>query len=1049
MQKTGKWLGMMDRVGQRFGNYRLLRLLGEGGFAEVYLGEHAFLGTQAAIKMLQIRLAQELLKDFLQEARTLAHLEHPNIVRVLDFGLEESVPFLVMHYAPNGSLRQLHPRGSRLALAHVVTYTQEIVAALHYIHEQKLIHRDVKPENMLLGRNKELLLGDFGVAVFSRNARDPRLHEASGTLAYMAPEQLCGEACIASDQYALAVVVYEWLCGSCPFSGTPAEMVQHHLHTPPPSLCEKVPHLPFAVEQVVLKALAKEPQQRFADVREFADALVAACSLAVQHPSQAAPSLVSPILDISISPQSLSAQPVPQTDCIWHVPYRRNPFFTGREDELQQLYAALHGTSGDKAVFPQALSGLGGIGKSQTAIEYAFRHQPEYRAVLWARAETYETLLADYATIAHVLALPEQPNQQAPNWQRDAVLRWLETQTDWLLLLDNVENLALVRAFLPAQGHGHNGHIVLTTRLQALGTLAQRLDLEKMEQEEGALFLLRRVRLIEQDASLEDAVGADFIEAKDIARAMDGLPLALDQAGAYIEESGCSLYDYKERYRQQQRTLLQLRGSIAAEHPESVAATWLLSFQKLEQNNAAAAELLRLCAFLHPDAILEEIITSGAAELGPLLASVAANPIELDAAIAALRTFSLLRRNAETHTFSMHRLVQAVLKDSMDEAMQQCWAERAIRAVNCAFPDSEQVANWKQCRCYLPHVQVCVQHIERWNLAFPEAAHLLDAAGMYVLEQAQYTQAAFLLRKALDMRIRVQGQEHSDVAESLTNVAGVYLYQGKYATAEPLLARALEVRERVQGPEHPDVAICLNNLALCYHHQGKYASAEPLFRRALAIWERTAGAEHPDVARTLNNLALLYIGQRQHTLAEPLFQRALAIWESLRGPTHPDVATCLNNLALLYQYRGKYALAESIFQRVLAIRESTLGPEHPSIAFSLTYLARLYQKQYKYSRAEMLFKQALHIRKRALGPEHPDIAYSLNDLARHYTMLGNYNEAEPLFQQALLIREQTLGPHHPDIVLVLKHYAILLSAQQRKDEAVKLLVRARSIQQPG
>lgn len=1037
---------MMDRVGQRFGNYRFLRLLGEGGFAEVYLGEHAFLGTQAAIKVLQMRLAQELLKDFLQEARTLAHLEHPHIVRVLDFGLEESVPFLVMHYAPNGSLRQLHPRGSRLSLVDVVTYTQEIVAALHYIHEQKLIHRDVKPENMLVGRNQELLLGDFGVAVFSRNARDPRLHEASGTLAYMAPEQLCGEACTASDQYALAVVIYEWLCGSCPFAGTSAEIVQHHLHTPPPSLCEKAPYVSEAVEQVILKALAKDLRQRFADVREFGDALVSACSLAGQHSSHAAPSLAQaiPATSVQLSPVH---SPEPQTDCIWHVPYRRNPFFTGREDELQHLYRALHRTSSGKAAFPQALSGLGGIGKSQTAVEYAYQHRSEYRIVLWARAETYETLLADYAIIARLLNLPEQQEKQTPDWQREAVLHWLEKQTNWLLLLDNVENLALVRAFLPSEGYGSNGHIVLTTRLQALGTLAQRIDLEKMEPDEGALFLLRRVQLIKQEAMLEDAAGADFIEAKDITRAMDGLPLALDQAGAYIEESGCSLFDYKVRYHQQRRALLELRGSIVSEHPESVATTWLLSFQKLEQDNLASTELLRLCAFLHPDAILEEIITSGADELGPLLAPVAANPVALDAALAALRTFSLLRRNMETHTLSMHRLVQAVLKDSMDAAMQQCWAERAVRAVNCAFPDSEQVANWEQCRRCLPQVQMCVQHIEQYNLAFPEAARLLDVAGMYVLEQAHYTQAASLLRKALDMRIYVQGQDHIDVAESLTNVAGVSLYQGKYDTAEPLLVRALEVRERAQGPEHPDVAICLNNLALCHYRQGRYTGAEPLFRRALAIWEKTGGEEHPDVARTLNNLALLYIAQRQYALAEPLYQRALAIWESMRGPVHPDVATCLNNLALLYQYQGKYPKAESIFQRVLDIREKTLGPEHPGIAFSLTYLARLYQKQYKYNRAEMLFKQALYIRKRALGPEHPDIACSLNDLARLYTMLGNYNEAEPLFQQALSIREQTLGPHHPDIAPVLKHYAILLSAQQRKDEARQLLVRARSIQQ--
>ena len=1038
----------MDRAGQRFGNYRLLRLLGEGGFAEVYLGEHAFLTTHAAIKVLQMRLAQELLKDFLQEARTLAHLEHPHIVRVLDFGLEEGVPFLVMHYEPNGSLRQRHPRGSRLSLPQIVTYTGEIVAALHYIHEQKLIHRDVKPENMLVGRKNEVLLGDFGVAVFSRNARDPRLHEASGTLAYMAPEQLYGEACTASDQYALGVVMYEWLCGSCPFSGTPAEIMHQHLYTPPPSPREKAPDIPEGVVQVVLKALAKEPAQRFADVQALADALIAACASTGMHVTATEePAISAPL----IKPEA-AAPVVAPVDAIWHVSHHRNPFFTGREDVLQQMYAVLHAPSARKRAFPQALSGLGGMGKSQTVLEYACRHRSSYRAILWANAETYETLLADYAAIAQVLELPPQ---QEPVWQREAVVRWLETHTDWLLLLDNVENLTLVRSFLPDDTHhpdasgGHTGHIVLTTRLQALGTLAERIDLEKMDLDDAALFLLRRVRLIEPEATLEDAGGADFIEAKDIARAMDGLPLALDQAGAYIEESGCSLYDYQERYRSQQLPLLALRGQSvsASEHPESVAATWLLSFKEVEQRDPIAVALLRHCAFLHPDAILEEIITVGAADTGSALASLATNPMALDSAIAILRTFSLLRRNAETRTLSIHRLVQAVLKESMDDATQRRWAEQAVRAVSSVFPSSEQVANWPQCRRCLPHVQVCVQHIERWNLAFAEAASLLDKAGAFVLAQAQYTHAAFLLRKALDIRLQVQGEAHGDVVESLTNLAGVYLYQGKYAEAEPLLAHALEICKQVRGAEHADVAVCLNNLALCYHHQGKYTQAEPLFRHALAIWEQAEGAGHPDVARTLNNLALLSIHQRQYAQAEHLFLRALTIWESLRGPSHPDVATCLNNLALLYQYRGKYAQAEAMFQRVLAIREQTLGPEHPNIAFSLTYLARLYQKQYQYNRAEMLFRQALHIRKRALGPDHPDLAYSLNDLARHYTMLGNYSEAEPLFQQALLIREQTLGPQHPDIAPVLKHYAILLSAQQRKDEALKLLVRARSIQQ--
>lgn len=1031
----------MDRVGQRFGNYRLLRLLGEGGFAEVYLGEHLFLGTQAAIKVLQLRLAQDLLKDFLQEARTLAHLEHPHIVRVLDFGLEESVPFLVLQHAPHGSLRQLYPRGTRLSSQQVVAYTKELVAALQYAHGQKLIHRDVKPENMLVGRDNTLLLSDFGVAVFTRNARDPRLQEASGTLAYMAPEQLRGEACFASDQYALAVVVYEWLCGSCPFEGTPAELLRQHIEAVPPSLRERVPSLPLAVEQVVCRALAKEPEQRFASVQDFADALKAAFAddeqsspPVTQASFDDAGRLVLP--DVPVTPMASVAPSAPpaQSARIWHVPYRRNAFFTGRDETLQCLDDALHG---GESAHPVALSGLGGMGKTQTAIEYAYRHRMEYDTVLWARAETYETLLADYATMAQLLALPAQA---VPDWQRDAVKLWLETHHDWLLILDNVEYLALVNMFMPRE---YRGHMLLTTRLQALGGLAQRVDLEKMAPDEGALLLLRRTQAIEHYATLEDAPGADFIEAKDIARAMDGLPLALDQAAAYIEETGCSLYDYIGHYRQQRLALLAMRGSSVVEHPEPVAATWGISFQNVEQSNPAAAELLRLCAFLHPDAILEEILRAAADEPGTAMHSLLGDAVRFDAAISVLRGFSLVRRNPETHTLSMHRLVQAVLKDAMPDDVQRLWAERTIRAINRVFPDCEEVTNWEMCRRCLPHVQTCVQHIEQWDIAFPEAAHLLDQAGLYLLDQAHYMQASAMLRNALAIRERVQGPDHADVAESLNNLAGVYLYQGKYVTAEPLLLRALAVRERAQGPEHPDVANCLNNLALLYNHQGKYALAEPLFQRALVIWERAQGAEHPDVARTLNNLAMLYQVQKRYTEAEPLYQRALAIWEQIRGLAHPDIAVILNNLALLYQGQGRYAEAEAFFQRVLDIRAQTLGPEHPGVAYSLTYLAHLYQHQYKYTEAELFYKQALSIRRRALGPEHPDNAYTLNDLARLYTMRGKYTEAEPLFQQALHIREQALGMEHPDVAIVLKHYAVLLSATQRKAEAVQLLQRVK------
>jgi len=262
-----------DRVGQRLGNYQLVRLLGEGGFAEVYLGEHIHLGSHAAIKVLHSQLSSGEREKFRLEARTLVHLVHPHIVRILDFGLEGKTPFLVMDYAPNGTLRQQHPKGSRLPLATIISYVRQVADALQFAHDQKLIHRDIKPENMLVGQRNEVLLSDFGIAIVAQSSRYKNVQDMAGTIAYMAPEQIQAHPRPGSDQYALGVVVYEWLCGDRPFHGAFTEIAIKHAVVPPPSLREKVPTLSPAVEEVVLRALAKDPKERFGSVLAFADAL--------------------------------------------------------------------------------------------------------------------------------------------------------------------------------------------------------------------------------------------------------------------------------------------------------------------------------------------------------------------------------------------------------------------------------------------------------------------------------------------------------------------------------------------------------------------------------------------------------------------------------------------------------------------------------------------------------------------------------------------------------------------------------------------------------
>ena len=276
---------MTERVGQQLGNYHLIRLLGEGGFAEVYLGEHIHLGTQAAIKVLHTQLAKEDIETFRNEARTIARLEHPNIVRVLDFGLEGSTPYLVMSYAVNGTLRQRHPKGTRLPLVTIVSYVKQLADALQYAHDEKLIHRDIKPENMLVGKRQEVLLSDFGIAVMAQSSRYQNPQDMAGTITYMAPEQIQGKPRPASDQYSLGIVIYEWLTGTRPFHGSLTEMVGQHLSATPPSIREKLPTISSGVEQAVMKALAKDPKERFARVKELAIALEQGSLTVLSQPS--------------------------------------------------------------------------------------------------------------------------------------------------------------------------------------------------------------------------------------------------------------------------------------------------------------------------------------------------------------------------------------------------------------------------------------------------------------------------------------------------------------------------------------------------------------------------------------------------------------------------------------------------------------------------------------------------------------------------------------------------------------------------------------------
>src|SRR6266487_5006530 len=723
---------------------------------------------------------------------------------------------------------------------------------------------------------------------------------------------------------------------------------------------------------------------------------------------------------------------------IWNVPYPRNTFFTGREDLLATLVSHLRAYQPAALSQPQAMSGLGGVGKTQLAVEYAYRYAQDYEVVLWSAADSRETLISGFVELANLLNLPER-NEADQSKSVAAVKHWLGSHGKWLLILDNADDLSLLNDFLPSV---RPGHILFTTRAHALGGLATRIEVGTPTQQIGMLLLLRRAGLLALDAPLEQAEEADRVGAQQLWQALGGLPLALDQAGAYIEEAQCSVQDYLQLFQEQPPELLKQRGGILQDHPDSVYTTLSLSIGAAVQRDAAVVDLLRVCALLHPDGIPEELFRQGASHLGSALAPACAKLLAWNRLLATVSAYSLLYRQPAEKTLSMHRLVQAVLQDGMPEPEQAMWTERIIAVLKTAFPDPRKHTTWNACERLVPHVLTCTMRTRSWKDPHRGLASLLSKTAGYLAKRAQYLEAEPLYQRVLSMWEQARGPEHPQVAHSLVNLATLYEEQGKYTAAEPLYQRALHIHEQKLGPKHPQTAHSLVNLATLYREQRRYTEAEAFYQRALQIWEQAQGAEHPDGAYALHGLATLYRERGKYAEAELLCQRALRVREQARGPEHPDVAYPLTDLATLYREQGKYTEAEAFYQRALHIREQAQGPEHPQVAYSLSNLATLYREQGKYTAAEPLYQRALRIHEQVQGPEHPQTAYSLVNLATLYREQGKYTAAEPLYGRALQIWEQVRGGEHSDLAYPLIGLATLYREQGRYTEAESLYQRA-------
>ncbi len=625
-----------------------------------------------------------------------------------------------------------------------------------------------------------------------------------------------------------------------------------------------------------------------------------------------------------------------------YLPVERNRLFTAREDLLLQLQEAfLRQRRASRTNAWVALCGLGGIGKTQIAVEFVTRYQAEFSAVFWVSAETTDRLVADYIAIAERIYVPERfiENQEQIV---EAVKNWLATHAEWLLILDGVTDFESVRAYLPGMS---SGNILLTMRRQLDDPTIYSIDVEPFQADDGVLLLLRRAGIIHVNSLLTEASIADRRTAREIVQALDGIPLALDQAGAYIRETGCGLDGYLQQYQENSGELLSRRG-YSSSHPEPISATLFFSINFVENDSPAAVELLRLCSFLAADAIPLEMLVQDEVDLGQKLSPALETEADLNVLIQKLEKFSLVRRKKRARTLSLHGLVQTVLreKDRMDTATQRRWAERAIALVNLAFPKDVKFETWDDCQRYLLQALTCASLIEQWqpDLDSLIAAQLLERVGRYLRIRTLHSRAEQLLLRANTILEKKLGAGHPEVVANLNEIALVYLAQGQYTEAEKYLRHALQS----SGSQNLDVAVSLNNLAGFYDNQGQFEQARFFFREALSIREETLGKQHPLVAIILNNLAGVSFKEGNYDEAAASYQRALDIYKQTQGEDHPDVALGLFNLAGVYAKQDRREEAKKYYEQALATYEKAVGKDSPRLIPTLVAFASFLRQAY-------------------------------------------------------------------------------------------------------
>jgi tetratricopeptide (TPR) repeat protein len=678
---------------------------------------------------------------------------------------------------------------------------------------------------------------------------------------------------------------------------------------------------------------------------------------------------------------------------------------------------------------------------------------------LVVRAETEQTVINDLIDLGGRLI----PNLKEVADRDRAVYLALDAiaaaggNKPWLIVYDNVEKPGAIARLTPKT----SVHILITSRWPRWQGHAQELAVDVFPEDVAVDFLLA-----ERPHETREAAGR-------LAAALGGLPLGLSHARAYCAETNLSFDDYARRLSE----LIQ-EAPEDAEYPASVSATFSLAIAKAAEACPEAEKLMEIAAFLAPDRIPLDIITADVM-----------SEKQREKAVAALFKVSLIAHDKLDDgcaVISLHRLIQAVTRASL-EGRASAIAGQAVLLIRAARPhgfSSQDYREWPSIERLLPHALASLETAPVEGSQAADTGGLCNSIGRYFYQRGSYREAERFYIRALEIRERLFGDDHSEVGATLGNLAWLYTDQCRYREAEHFGKRAYDIATKNCGENHPDTSRCLHMLARLYHDLGRYEEAETLIKRSLNIAEAALGPNHwatgwrlkhladiysrqgryadaelcyrraieivgieKDVTsgKILNNLATVYRIQCRNDEAERLYKLALEAAERAFGGGHPSTGAYLNNLASLYRVQGRHDEAESIHKRALGIAEAALGPSHPSTAACLNGLAILYDVQSRYEEGVVLHQRAIEIAELVLGKGHPTTGQYLSSLGKLYRTQRRYEEAERISKRALEIAEASLPRDHPFIGNRLCELGRLCRCLGRYQEAAPLFARAVAI----